>query len=28
VVLDDAGHGGVGFTEAMVAAIDTFRDAI
>lgn len=28
VVLDNAGHGGVGFTEAMVAAIDTFRDAI
>lgn len=28
VVLEGAGHGGVGFTDAMVAAINSFRDAI
>lgn len=26
VVLEDAGHGGTGFTDALVDAIDTFRD--
>lgn len=27
-LLEDAGHGGVGFPEAMVAALDRFRDAV
>lgn len=27
VVLEDAGHGGTGFSEAIVAAMDSFRTA-